>query len=184
MSNEKDELTGHNYDGIEEYDNPLPNWWLFTFMGTVIFAFIYYIHYELGGGPDLKTELAQAMAVIESHQAAAPKIELSEDQLTEKMKTVDLNAAAALFTGRCAACHGQDLQGLIGPNLTDAYWLHGKGKPGDISSVVHKGVLDKGMPAWDGLLKDDEIISIVAYILSKQDSHPGGAKAPQGDKVR
>ena len=181
---ENNNLTGHNYDGIEEYDNPLPNWWLMIFFGTIIFAFIYWLHYEIGSGPNSDQELKFAMQEIETHQASAPKVVLSESELNEKLKGVDLAAAAGLFTGRCAACHGQELQGTIGPNLTDEFWLHGKGAASDIAKTIHEGVLEKGMPSWDGLLKDDEIVSIVALILAKQDSHPAAAKAAQGEKVR
>ena len=184
MSDEKDQLTDHEYDGIREYDNPLPNWWLMSFWGTVIFGSIYFMHYVSGSGPTLKEELQIAMQEIERQHQLAPKSEMSEDQLKEKMKSVDLNGAAALYAGKCAACHGQDVQGIIGPNLTDEYWLHGKGTRVDIVNVIKSGVLEKGMPSWDALLKEDEVVALTAFIVSKQDSHPANAKAPQGEKVR
>ena len=67
MSTEDRELD-HDYDGIKEYDNPLPNWWLVTFLGTVIFAFIYWVHYEIGGGPTLQQELDAAMKNGDRHK--------------------------------------------------------------------------------------------------------------------
>jgi cytochrome c oxidase cbb3-type subunit 3 len=100
------------------------------------------------------------------------------------MKNVDLQQAAVLFAGKCAACHGEHLQGIIGPNLTDEYWIHGRGTRKDIVGIIRSGVLEKGMPSWESLLKPDEIISLAAYIISKQDSHPANPKAPQGEKVR
>ena len=180
----KEQLTDHEYDGIREYDNPLPNWWLMTFWATVMFGAIYWLHYTSGSGPTLKEELAVAMAEIERQHANAPKSEYTEEQLTDKMKTVDLKAAGSLFQGKCAACHGENLQGIIGPNLTDEYWLHGKGSRKDIVGVIKAGVLEKGMPSWESLLKEDEVLSLAAYIISKQDSHPANGKAPQGEKVR
>src|SRR5574343_592852 len=103
MSQDQDLLIkGHEYDGIKEFDNPLPGWWLVTIYATIIFAFIYVIHYEFGSGPTLAQE---------------PKV---------------LAMGAEVFTGKCASCHGNELQGLIGPNLTDKYWIHGKGKISDI----------------------------------------------------
>lgn len=180
-----DPLTSHEYDGIQEYDNPLPNWWLMTFFGTIIFAFVYWLHYEIGDGPSLKTELDQAMVVLANQHAQAPKTELSEGELQAKMKDPGLIAGAtATFETKCAACHGKDLQGVVGPNLTDAFWLHGKGSAKDILEVVKKGVPEKGMPPWADLLSSDEAVGVVAYILSKQDSNPAQAKAPQGEKVR
>lgn len=184
MSEDKDKLTDHEYDGIQEYDNPLPNWWLMTFFATAAFAFLYALHYMTGSGPSLKQELAASMKVLEEMQASAPKKEFGDEELLARFKTVDLKAAEALFQSKCSACHGDHLQGVIGPNLTDEYWLHGKGSPKDIVTVVTDGVPDKGMPTWGGLLKEDEIVSLAAFIISKQDSHPSGAKAPQGEKVR
>lgn len=184
MGDEKDQLTDHNYDGILEYDNPLPNWWLLTFMGTIIFAFLYWLHYEIAGGPTLSQQLEAAMHEIETIQAHAPRTKLSEQQLLEKIKGADLNGGAAIFQSRCQACHGDHLQGVIGPNLTDEFWIHGQGTAADIGSVIHQGVTEKGMPAWDGLLSEDEIINVTALILSKQNSHPPGAKPPQGEKAR
>lgn len=184
MSEDKDQLTNHEYDGIKEYDNPLPNWWLVTFFGTIIFGFIYWIHYTSGSGPTLSEELQTAMNEIQSAQTHVQHSEMSEAELEEKLKDADMQAAAVIYKARCEMCHGDNLQGMIGPNLTDEYWLHGKGSAKDIISIIQIGVPEKGMPPWSAMLKDDEIIALVSYVIKKQDSHPANAKAPQGEKVR
>jgi cytochrome c oxidase cbb3-type subunit 3 len=181
-----DPLTDHEYDGIQEYDNPLPTWWLWTFFLTIIFAFLYYIHYEVGGGPTLKDELAVAMKNLETAAAQhAPAVTESEEMLADAMKDPKLaELGGAAFTAKCAACHGPQLGGLIGPNLTDNFWLHGKGTRMDIATVIRKGVPEKGMPPWESMLSKDEVYGLTAYILSKKGSNPANAKAPQGDEVK
>ena len=79
----------------------------------------------------------------------------------------------------CAACHGDKGQGGIGPNLTDAYWIHG----GDVKSVfkvVKYGVLEKGMISWKDEMKPGEMQAVVSYIFTLQGTNPDGAKEPQG----
>lgn len=182
----KDPLTDHDFDGIQEYDNPLPTWWLTTFYATIIFAFLYFIHYQFGGGPTLTQELDVAMKNLEKAAAQhAPAQTETEVVLAEALKDprfVPLGAGA--FDAKCAACHGKELGGLIGPNLTDAYWIHGKGTRLDIANVIRKGVADKGMPPWESMLSRDEVYGLTAYILSKQGSNPPNPKAPQGEKVQ
>jgi cytochrome c oxidase cbb3-type subunit III len=185
MSEEKDELLNHEYDGIQEYNNPLPMWWLWTFFGTIIFGFIYYLHYTTNSGPNLQQELDLALNDIKQRQSHASKQgELQPEDLAAQIKSADLQSANSLFQTRCTACHGNVLQGGIGPNLTDANWIHGKGTAPEIIKVIKEGVVDNGMPAWGSMLHDKELIQLTALILSKQDSNPPGAKAPQGEKVR
>lgn len=182
--NEDVEMKGHSYDGITEYDNPLPTWWLVTFFITIIFGFIYYIHYETGSGPTLKQELNMAMEEIEKHKAQAPVVMESEESLQALMQTPEISSlGSGQYAGKCAVCHGEHLQGLIGPNLTDKYWLHGKGTRMDILKVVRDGVPDKGMPAWGAMLKKEEVYAVVSYVFSKKNSQPENAKAPQGEPV-
>lgn len=184
MSDEK--LTDHDYDGIREYDNPLPTWWLWTFFLTIIFGFLYFIHYQLGGGPTLREELEVAMQNLEKASAQhAPAVTETEELLTDAMKdpkVVELGAAT--FASKCVACHGSHLEGVIGPNLTDNFWLHGKGTRMDIVGIIRKGVPDKGMPPWGTMLSKDEVYSLAAFIISKKGSNPPNAKAPQGDEVK
>ncbi len=71
MTTEEPKLLDHDYDGIQEYDNPLPNWWLTTFFATIIFAFLYYIHYEVAGGPSHRQELQ--VALLEIQKNAGPQ---------------------------------------------------------------------------------------------------------------
>lgn len=184
MNHDQDKLTDHEYDGIQEYDNPLPNWWLITFFGTIIFAFVYWVHYEFGGGPSLKTELSQAMEQIEKNKASAPTQIFSEEQLAAlEQDPEQMKLAAGNFAEKCAACHGNEMQGLVGPNLTDDYWIHGQGKRLQIMEVVRKGVPEKGMLAWQNILPDDEIARLTAFVHSKRGSQPAQPKAPEGQKV-
>lgn len=175
-------IAGHDYDGIQEFDNPLPMWWLWTFFGTIIFAFIYYIHYEFNVGPTLDQELATDMAAIEQVKTAsaanAPKVDLA----TVMGDPNKIQVGAAAFAAKCASCHGDKGQGLVGPNLTDKAWIHGSA-PEQIFAVVAKGVLDKGMPPWEGILKEDELQGVVAFIYSIKGTNPDGGKPPQGTEV-
>lgn len=172
----------HEYDGIIEENNPMPTWWLVIFYATIIFAFIYYIHYEVGGGPTLKQELEVAMTEIKKNQAANPlTLTLADTEI--QMLTQDpekMLAAASNYVGKCASCHGPELGGQIGPNLVDKHWIHGTGDANSIAKVIGEGVLDKGMPPWGALMTSDELKSLVAYVISKKGTQPKVAKEPQG----
>jgi cytochrome c oxidase cbb3-type subunit 3 len=102
-----------------------------------------------------------------------------EQELAVFHDPAQVAAGRQLFAVRCAVCHGASAQGVIGPNLTDDYWLHG-GKPSQIVATITNGVPDKGMVTWKGVLSPDEIKQAAAYVMSIHGSKPAGAKAPQG----
>lgn len=185
MSNYEDKnlINDHDYDGIKELDNPLPDWWLVTFLATIIFAFFYFIHYEFSGGQTIAQELKEDLSQIEVLKNNAPDSGESEEELSQLLASgTSLKEGEAVYGAKCVACHGPQLQGLIGPNLTDDYWLHGAGKLTDISAVVRKGVLDKGMPAWETQLNSAEIKAVTVFIASRHGSNPPNPKAAQGEK--
>ncbi|MEN9611622.1 MAG: hypothetical protein RLZZ628_2436 [Bacteroidota bacterium] len=94
---------------------------------------------------------------------------------------ISLKAGAETFKTFCAACHGQSGEGLVGPNFTDNFWLHG-GDFKDVCKTIVNGVPDKGMIAWASQLKGEEILQVASFILSLEGSTPANAKAPQGEK--
>lgn len=90
-------------------------------------------------------------------------------------------AGRQLFQVNCSPCHGSEGQGIVGPNLTDEYWLHG-GSSTEITKTIMFGVPEKGMLAWKNILKPEQIGQLIAFIHSIQGSKPENAKAPQGEK--
>lgn len=181
-SNDKDPLLlEHDYDGIQELDNPLPNWWLVTFLGAVIFSFIYWLHYTFGGGASLQEELKMAMNELPK----TSEIQLNDQELELKFKEVGvLQKGKAVFASKCAACHGIEGQGVIGPNLTDQFWIHGKGLPAEITMLIAKGIIDKGMPSWTGQISEDELVHVAGFVYSLRGTKPTNPKAPQGMEVK
>lgn len=178
-NNENDKLLDHEYDGIQELDNNLPLWWLWTFFAAIIFSFIYWIHYSFSGdGPSLDQELDAGMAKIERQRSEAAKqgagTEVTPEQLAAKGKE--------LFMVNCSSCHKADGGGSVGPNLTDGFWIHGNTSE-DITQVVQDGVLAKGMPPWKDVLKPGDIQSVVAFIETMKNTNVKNGKAPQGEKV-
>jgi cytochrome c oxidase cbb3-type subunit 3 len=176
----------HEYDGIIEHNNPMPTWWLWMFFLTIIFSFIYIIHYEFAGGPTLKQELEVSMAELDKVKTAsnsAAPLETEESLAAAFEKDGMIAKGQQEFATKCGSCHGNELQGLIGPNLTDKFWIHGKGTRMDIVKVIRDGVAEKGMPPWGPVMKRDEIYAVSAYILSKKGSNPAGPKEPQGEAV-
>lgn len=181
---DNDRLMSHEYDGIREFDNPLPMWWLATFFITIIFGFLYWIHYEFAGGPTLQDELQVSLQQNEALKKSAPRKEDNEEELAKlEAQAPVLASGATVYSGKCASCHGPELQGLIGPNLVDEYWIHGKGQRTAIAAIIRNGVLDKGMPQWQGVLSEDEIKAVIVYVHSKKGSSPPNPKPPQGEKV-
>jgi cytochrome c oxidase cbb3-type subunit 3 len=189
MSTKKEEgeiITGHEYDGIHELDNPLPRWWLATFYLAIIFSIFYFAYYILGSGPTLNEELQKTMAQLEAKKPKnGPGWKVEETELLALAKDPsELKKGEKVFKDRCVSCHGEQGQGIIGPNLTDNFWIHGKGTLADIAQVVHDGVNDKGMPQWGAVLKEEELDAAVIYVKSLKGSHPQNPKAPQGDEVK
>jgi len=179
----QDILTSHDYDGIREYDNPMPFWWKAVFAVTVIWSPIYVFGMEFGYindyGQNLREDTLEVEALRATTKAAAPVV----DEALIMASAGDPARVAAgqkVFSTTCASCHNQQGQGLIGPNLTDKYWLHGGG-PMDTHKVVTEGVAAKGMPAWGNVLSADDAINVVAFISTLQGTNPADPKEPQGD---
>ncbi len=179
---ERDRLLGHDYDGIEEYDNPLPGWWVWLFWATIAFSGVYVAVYHVGPGPSViasyEAEVRLA-AEREARQAAAGGA-VTEDALAALQKNAPAMARAReTFVQRCAACHGDRGQGIIGPNLTDEYWLHGS-RLTEIHRVIREGVVEKGMVPWKDQLSPRELSSMAAFVGTLRGSNPPNAKPPQG----
>ena len=187
MNQNNVKILDHEYDGIQELDNPLPGWWLATFYGTIVFAALYLGYYLVGGGPSHKDELNAARKEVEQMRAASPEAKSapSEEVLMAILQKPErLQAGAKVFVEKCVACHGAKGEGSIGPNLTDNYWIHGDGKASSIAQIVNTGVADKGMPPWGPLLKDEELQNVTAYVYSLRGTNPPNAKAPQGTEIK
>jgi len=188
MSKEEDKLLNSAYDGIQEYDNDLPRWWVWLFYGCIVFAIGYGFFYHLGGpGLSSSDHLAVHMKEIDDLRAkAVAKVqaqEVTEDSLLKLASDPTIvSTGKTVFTTRCAACHGQLGEGVVGPNLTDNFWIHG-GEITQIHSIIEKGVIEKGMLAWKGQLPQSEIDAVTAYVWTLYGTNPANPKAPQGTEV-
>lgn len=174
----------HAYDDIEEFDNHLPNWWLVTLYGAVVFAIGYWFHYEVfHSGPTSNEAYEQSVAVDRRAAAARARAAgaMTDDALvTLSHDTASVAAGQQIFTTNCVACHAANAGGIIGPNLTDNAWIHG-GRPTQIfqrSSTAcpprawSRGALQLGM---------ERVQNVVAYVLTLRNTNVAGGKAPQGD---
>lgn len=182
MSAEHEHLLEHDYDGIREYDNPLPRWWTWIFWATVAFAVAYAWN---PAGWFYTPRLAAYQQAMSAASKQFPQPTGGVDPAALHALERDAGALAlgkTTFATYCAACHRADAGGMIGPNLTDDYWLHG-GTLTEIHTTVTNGVLEKGMPPWGKTLKPDQINAVVVYVNSLHDTHPPDPKPPQGVKV-
>ncbi len=177
-----DDVASHEYDGIVEHDNKLPLWWQLTLYGGVLFAMVYWFGRRLDAIPSQNEVYAREMVVQRAAEAeAARKLGTIDDGVLATLARDPTTVAdgKTIFATTCAPCHRADAGGNIGPNLTDAYWIHGS-KPTNIFHCVHDGVPSKGMPTWGPQLGDQRVETVVAYVLSIRDTNVPGGKAPQG----
>ncbi len=186
MSREQEIVMPHAYDDIYELDNPTPPWFMGLFYGTIGFGVIYLLIFHVLNIGDLQTaEYTQEVAIAEVQRAAyIQKVagSINENTVALVHDIPSLEAGKTLFSQNCVACHGQQGQGGVGPNLTDPYWLHG----GSVKALYHtisEGVPEKGMMSWKKQFNPLQVQQVASYILSLQGSKPANAKEPQGEKA-
>lgn len=173
----QDKLLDHDSDGIQEYDNDLPRWWLYLFYFTIAWSAVYIWFFHLSGRPTPREALEQQMVAQQNAPSSSDGESVNWAALAsdEKVKT----KGREVFMGKCMPCHSADGGGLVGPNLTDKHWIHG-GKPNDIYKVVQNGVPEKGMLAWKNLMTKEELIGVTVHVLSLKGTKPANPKAPEG----
>jgi cytochrome c oxidase cbb3-type subunit 3 len=164
---ERNQILGHGAesDGIEEYDNPMPNWWVGLFYVTILWAAGYVAYYHFIAKKSYVGALAAQMAEAEARWPRSTQLARVE------MTPAAIAAGEAVYQGNCVACHGPALQGGIGPNLTDTTWIHG-GAPEAIVATITNGVAAKGMPSWGPILGIEKVGEVAAYVISKGQAAP------------
>lgn len=184
LEREDEILLEDDFDGIKELDNKIPPWFNLLFIITVIIAVIYMLNFYVFKTGKLQYQEYQE----EMQQAAVQKAELiksgalvNENTVTRLTDASSLNAGENIFKTNCVPCHGPEAGGVIGPNLTDDYWING----GGIKNIFHTityGVPAKGMISWQTQLNPRQIQEVVSYVMSLHGTHPANAKPPQGTK--
>ncbi|WP_189415515.1 cytochrome-c oxidase, cbb3-type subunit III [Cellvibrio zantedeschiae] len=192
VANENDtgeaKTTGHVYDGIEEYDNPLPKWWFGLFLATFIFTAGYLVAYPglglwkgmLGwtSHNQLEGEQTKAQATYDSTFGEFAKTPI--DQLAKNPEAMKMGSR--LFLNNCAVCHGSDAGGFFGfPNLTDKDWLYG-GSPERIKETITLG-RQALMPAWGPIIGEANVSNVVEFVLKRAGKEHDEAKAALGETV-
>ncbi|MCE5363797.1 cytochrome-c oxidase, cbb3-type subunit III [Pseudomonas anguilliseptica] len=169
-----DQTMGHAFDGIEEYDNPLPKWWFMLFLGTLIFSIGYLVLYPglgswkgvlpgyEGGWTQVKQwqrevdKADELYGPIFAKYAAMPLEEVAKDEQALKM-------GGRMFATYCSVCHGSDAKGAVGfPNLTDSHWRWG-GEPNVIKTSILHGRIG-AMPAWAAVIGEEGVQQVAAYV--------------------
>ena len=184
IEQEADIVLDHNYDGIRELDNSLPPWWVYGFYISIIIAigYVYVYHFsDLGNSQLEEYEIAiQAGEDQKDAFAARQTNSIDEKNLVMLTDAVAMEVGQRVYIASCAACHGPDGQGGVGPNMTDEYWIHG-GDIKDVYATIKNGVPEKGMIAWKTQLQPSTIIKVASYIKSLKGTNPANPKAKQGE---
>lgn len=175
-------IAGHKYDGIREYDNPIPGWLSLLFWGTIVWSVLYIIGIQLDYIDDYGTALEQSQQKLAYQRAEAESEGPGVEDLKKAVGDEERIASGKqVYNAQCVSCHGEKGGGMVGPNLTDKHWIHG-GSLSDIYKTIDEGVSDAGMPAWGPQLSQKEMVDVVAFVRSIQGTDPPDAKPPEGDK--
>ncbi len=183
IEKENEIILNHDYDGIKELDNLLPPWWKYLFYATIVFSAIYIYNYHISNVWALSEgEYNEEVRVANQqlNDLAASGAFINEKTVVALKDPASIATGKEIFTRNCTSCHGANAQGIIGPNLTDDYWINGGGIK-NVFRTISNGVLDKGMISWKGQLKSSEIQLVASYVLSLKGSKPQNPKAPQGE---
>ena len=179
---EQDTVLTHEFDGIQEFDNRLPNWWLWLMWGSMVFSLFYWLVIQTLDLRDLPQERFETVMLV-AQEAELARMAASgindETLLAMSAMPNKVTEGRELFVSHCVACHLDQGQGSVGPNLTDGVWINGC-KPMDMLNTVTNGVPAKGMPAWMNQLGPSRVQTVVSYVITLRDTNVPG-KAPEGE---
>jgi len=184
IEKEKDILFHHDFDGIHELDNKVPPWFNFLFYGTIVWGIIYMLVFHVFGDGQIqaneyKMEIQQA--AFEKEILIKSGTFLNEETVTLLKDAVGISEGKNIFQKNCISCHAADGGGLVGPNLTDDYWINGGGIK-NVFKTIKYGVPAKGMITWQTQLDPNKIQQVASYVISLHGTKPANPKAPQGTK--
>jgi cytochrome c oxidase cbb3-type subunit III len=176
----------HSYDGIQEYDNPLPGWWKWTFWITVLIS-PFYIMFFHSGAPGRSVEEQYQVSLADNTRKQYAEIgDLTGDEATmidflNKPKWVGVGQS--IFKANCVSCHAADGGGNVGPNLCDENFKHVKQLP-DIIKVINEGVAGGAMPAWGTRFSHrNDLVLVSVYVASLRGTKPANPKAADGSPI-
>ncbi len=198
--------TGHSWDGIEEYNNPLPRWWLWTFYATIVWGVIYTIAFPawplissatpglLGFSTraDVADDIAAAAEANSELETALASADLATLAPGDPLHSFANNKGAAVFRTNCSQCHGSGAAGVQAagyPNLLDDAWLWG-GTVDEITWTVRHGIRNDDpdtrwseMPAYGMIFSEEEIDAVVQYVLSISNQQHSAPLAAEGEPL-
>lgn len=185
IEEEADVMLDHDYDGIKELDNVLPPWWVYLFYGCIIFAVVYLVRFHVIGDYTQAEEYEKEVALAEEAHA---KYLLTAPDLVNVDNVELLTDAASIAEGKkvyeannCISCHGQNLEGGIGPNLVDANWINGGGVKNIFRLVSEGSTNNPVMAPWKDVIKPSDIQKLASYIVSLGGTNPANAKEAEGE---
>ncbi|MBT8387057.1 MAG: c-type cytochrome [Ignavibacteria bacterium] len=183
LEKEDEILLDHNYDGIKELDSRVPPWYTGLFYATIIFAVYYMLHFHvLNTGKSMHEEYEEEMefALLQKSELMNTGSVVTEENVTLLTDNASLFSGKAIYDVNCVACHSADGGGLVGPNFTDEYWIHGGGIK-NIFKIVKYGVPSKGMISWQTQLNPVQMQEVSSYIMTFQGKTPLSPKEPEGE---
>jgi cytochrome c oxidase cbb3-type subunit III len=175
----------HEFDGIRELDNRIPPWFTTLFAATILFAGVYLINYHVLGAGTVMTDeykMEIADADLQRRILLASEGTIDENALEVLTDPEALKRAGDTFSKNCVSCHGAHGEGIVGPNLTDRYWIHGA-TINNVYTTIKMGVPAKGMISWQLVFTPKQIQELASYVLSLQGTTPLNGKKPEGNLV-
>lgn len=183
IEDEQKLLLDHDFDGIKELNNKIPPWFMAVFYATMIWAGYYMVSYHILGSGNVQEDeyIAEVQAAsLEREILNRSGALISEETVTVLDDVASLSSGTDIFVKNCAACHGMGGEGLVGPNLTDDYWIHGNTVK-DLFKVIKYGVPQKGMISWQTQLDPTQMQEVASYILTLRGTNPQNQKEPEGE---
>jgi cytochrome c oxidase cbb3-type subunit 3 len=180
------ELTSHDYDGIQEYDNPLPGWWKWLFVATVLFSFPYFAFFHFGAEGRTLADMHSSAVAANARLQFKDIGELAGDEQTILKYMQDqpmVRYGQSVYRANCVSCHGLTGGGIVGPNLTDNEYK-GIKTVADLYRVITNGAAAGAMPAWQNRLQQNDRVLAAVYVATLRGTDPGGtAKPPEGKTI-